>query len=392
MKKLTMLLTLLLTVCLSVSPALADTTLTMLNGGETDWQYEFMDENPDIHLAYAWPETDGYALQSLMMTNEAYDIYHQASGPLYQALKEKGYLLALDDAGPAAQFAAQTYPYLQKLLAHDGQVAAIPIVGEYGETSVMPHVWSYHPEAWAEEGVGELPQTWAELLRRCIDWETQHQDSPYRLFDGRTGRGEMPVMLLQAYVLCYEPMAEDTFTFDTPIFRELMGLLKEYHDVREPRDERPALLESASGYLGEADMTDTVWIAPPVFEEGQSPQIPVDVRLYAINRRTRHPDEAKKLLEAAVSFYDPISLMLMCPGEAREIREGKNVVISQAQAENVAELMRYAMVDTDSVVLSGGNTYNFEELIMQYLDGAIDLEQLIRQINQRADGMFRESR
>jgi len=68
------------------------------------------------------------------------------------------------------------------------------------------------------------------------------------------------------------------------------------------------------------------------------------------------------------------------------------VVISQAQAENIAELMQYAKVDTDSVVLSGGNTYNFEELIMQYLDGAIDLEQLIRQINQRADGMFRESR
>ncbi len=391
MKKITMLLTLLLIVCLSVSHALADTTLTLLNGGESDWQYEFMDENPEIHLEYAWPDIDGYALQSLMMTNDEYDIYHQAAGPLYQALKEKGYLLALDDAGPAAQFVAKAYPYLQQLLTMDEQVVAIPIVGEYGETSVAPGVWRYHPEAWAEEGLGDLPQTWTELLQRCIDWETQHQDSSYRLFDGRTGRGEMPVMLLRAYVLCYEPLAEDTFTFDTPVFRELMTLLKEYHTIREPRDERPALIESSFGYIGEADMTDTVWIAPPVFEEGQSPQLPVDVRLFAINRRTRHPDEAKKLLEAAVSFYDPISLMLMCPGEAREIREGKNVVMTQAQAENIAELMQYAMVDTESVVLSGGNTYNFEELIMQYLDGAIDLEQLIRQIDQRADGMFREN-
>ncbi len=132
MKKLTMLLTLLLTVCLSVSPALADTTLTLLNGGESDWQYEFMDENPEIHLEYAWPDTSGYALQSLMMTNDEYDIYHQAAGPLYQALKEKGYLLALDDAGPAAQFVAKAYPYLQQLLTIDEQVVAIPIVGEYG--------------------------------------------------------------------------------------------------------------------------------------------------------------------------------------------------------------------------------------------------------------------
>lgn len=161
-----------------------------------------------------------------------------------------------------------------------------------------------------------------------------------------------------------------------------MTLLKTYGEMYQPLDARQALIVPYGGYMTE--MGDNVWISPPAFEPGQAAPIPASLQVYAINARTKHPQEAEACVQAAIQALNEPFLLILTTQAAQEIRSGKQVVLPQAHAQRVQELSEQALVNTHSQFLAGDHYYDMETMIQQYLHGTLPLDQLIYQLNQRA--------
>ena len=87
----------------------------------------------------------------------------------------------------------------------DGALYGAPIPSEESLVEcVSLGVWTWNQAAWEEEGLGELPATYEELLEQMIYWEQHCEDSPYRLIEADLGAGGFSAAMFQAYVLQYE--------------------------------------------------------------------------------------------------------------------------------------------------------------------------------------------
>ena len=386
--------TLCLTLCLTLFalPAQAqETTLTILEGGRPLWEDEFKRAHPGVRVKHVSVPAQGDAFKALLMTNEEYDVYELAIGPVYAALRDKGYLLPLTGATQAARFADAAFPYLRDALSQSGNVYAVVCPAEEDESqSVYLDAWSRDDQGWAEENLGEVPTTWARLLDMMIDWAKNREDSAYRLCDAPMEGEGFYVTLFQSYVSQYE-RADAPITFDTPAFREAMTLLKQYAQLAQPLDTRPALLSPFGGALTGARENGMVGMAPPTFEAGQTPVIQADFRVYVVNARTKHPAEALAYVETAARQYDEVSLLLMTPGAAKEIRFGNAVLVTREDAERTLALLHNAKINLSSLFLGGDHHFDMVDMARQYLQGALTLDLLVEKLDSRAALAFREN-
>lgn len=218
-----------------------------------------------------------------------------------------------------------------------------------------------------------------------IDWE-KNGDSAYRLIEADLTPGGFVAGIFQAYVLQYET-EDGAVAFDTPVFRQIMTLLKEFQDLYQPLDDRQALILPYGGYMAEARESGYAWMAPPVFEAGQAASIRAGMNLYAVNARTRHPEEAFAYIETALQAHNEPSLLMMVQQEARDIKSGDQVAIPRAQAEQVQAL---AQINAQSRFLSGDHYYDMEDMTQQYLQGSLPLDKLIAQLDQRVQMVLKE--
>ena len=371
-------LTLFLLYCCSCAQA---TELTIL-GPEAFWEVGFSQAHPELKLNHSASEATGQAYLTLLMTSEDYDAFSLPVGPVYMSLLEKGYLLPLSGTVENHAFADSLQVGFQAVLVKDGALYGAPIPSEESLVEcVSLGVWTWNQAAWEEEGLGELPATYEELLEQMIYWEQHCEDSPYRLIEADLGAGGFSAAMFQAYVLQYET-ADGTIDFDTPVFRKAMTLMKTYGEMYQPLDARQALIVPYGGYMTE--MGDNVWISPPAFEPGQTAPIPASLQVYAINARTQHPQEAEAYVQAAIQALNEPSLLILTTQAPQEIRSGKQVVLTQVQAQRVQKLSEQAQVNTRSQFLAGDHYYDMEAMIQQYLHGTLPLDQLIYQLNQRA--------
>lgn len=227
-------------------------TLNILSENEPSWEYAFMQKHPEIEVRHMDAAAEGQAYLTLLMTDNGCDVYELPIGPLYEALKEKGYLLPIEGSDVMDAFAAQLCGYMKPMFLKDNLIYAAPVPSEEDLVeSISWGMWRYARDLWEEEGLGAFPATYGELLTRMIEWEKNEDDHGYRLFDAELGPGGFASTILQAYVRQYEK-SNEIISFDTPIFREVMLLLKEYQDVYQPLNDCQALISSYCGYLAES--------------------------------------------------------------------------------------------------------------------------------------------
>lgn len=371
--------------CLMFGSAGAEgVTLNILSGNEPYWEYLFTQDHPEIALQHHSVEVDGQAYITLLMTNDEYDVYELPVGPLYTSLKEKGYLLPLEVTDVTSRFTEALYPYLRPSLLKDNRLYGVPVPSEEDMVECVTWgMWAIATELWQEEGLGEIPGTYKELLEQMIDWEQNGGESAYRLIEASLDPSGFATAVFRGYVLYYE-RDNEIISFDTPIFREIMTLLKEYRDIYQPLDSRQSLILPYGSYLCEAGESGYQWMVPPAFEKDQAPCIPANITVYAINARTKHPQEACAYMEAALQSLNAPSLLMLVNQEAKEIKSGDWVAVTQEQAEQVQAYAAYAQMNTQSEFLSGDHYYDMENMLQQYLQGSLPLDNLISKLNQRA--------
>ena len=205
-------LTLFLLYCCSCAQA---TELTIL-GPEAFWEVGFSQAHPELKLNHSVSEATGQAYLTLLMTSEDYDVFSLPVGPVYMSLLEKGYLLPLSGTVENHAFADSLQVGFQAVLVKDGALYGAPIPSEESLVEcVSLGVWTWNQAAWEEEGLGELPATYEELLEQMIYWEQHCEDSPYRLIEKTLSTLIQRPVSFESGLNWFQPCAsfESGFTF-----------------------------------------------------------------------------------------------------------------------------------------------------------------------------------
>ena len=399
----------------------------------------FQQAHPEVEVVLA--QSPGDVVQSMMTQVTTPDIYTlSVSSPEYSAVFGRGYMAELTGSEILSDFAAAVYPAIQEMIQKDGEVYGLPLEA-YGFGDL-----SYSPEAFERLGLTEedVPANWMDffdLLGRLPDY--LENDPDVTVFETYLTVGDLRYMLFSALMdsyMLYISQPENEFSFDTPLFRELMAAF-EAVDF-----EALGVSEEGSGdyvYNAESTMFYTYGssFSPYVtgdvpqmlylgLDEGMQPLVSTDVTVAFVNPFSQNRDLAIEYLECASEQVDAIMRITMMPGENEPVLNpyfeetlesyDEQIASLETQLANAEEVDKQALEATLEEVkgyrddFEKNNQYNASEESIaayrevagymvvstylgmdsetsneyyeqrnQYINGAITLDEFIRNIDQK---------
>ena len=338
-----------------------------------------------------------------------------------------------------SNFAAAVYPAIQEVIQKDGEVYGLPLEA-YGFGDL-----SYSPEAFERLGLPEedVPANWMEffdLLGRLPDY--LENDPDVTVFETYLTVGDLRYILFSALMdsyMLYISQPENEFSFDTPLFRELMAAFEAV--------DFEALGASEEGMEFIYDMGGTMFytygtsFSPYVtgnspkmlylgLDEGMQPLVSTDVTVAFVNPFSQNRDLAIEYLEYASEQVDTIMRITMMPGENEPVLNpyfeetlenydeqiasletqllGAEEVDKQALEATLEEMQGYRddfeknnrynaseesiaayrevagyIVVSTYLGMDSETSNEYYEQRNQYIDGAITLDEFIRNIDQK---------
>lgn len=367
-------ITLLLTLCLLASTALAETSLTIMNGSEYDFLYEYLARHEDVRIFMANPSVFGNAFMNELITNPTYDVYQLTVGRIFVRLMEEGYLLPIEDEA-SLNWLSQTYPGLRDALTYEGKLYGLPVPDSLGGGFMS---WAYDPERLEDAGLTELPATWVELLNMMCDWD---EDSPYRLFSMDSVM-ELTDVIMHAYIMRYDVPGE-VLAFDTPTFRDAMAALKRWQEVKPFTDDRPALLEMRGIFFSDEEGYpdgNLCYIPPVTFLPGEEPIVEPDLlRVWCVSSRTKNPEAVLTLIAEAAEFMPQNIRFETIPGALQPVKDR----MTQETVDQINALLPYLQIDLGSTF--GDHFYELTDEAHRYLDGNMTLDMLVKRLDEMVE-------
>ena len=313
---------------------------------------------------------------------------------------------------------------------------------------------SCNPAALTQLGLTEedVPANWMELFQLLQRLPEMLEEAPeVNVFESYMTQSDARQMLFSALMddyMLYISQPENEFSFDTPLFRELMaafeavdfealGLSEEYED------DLYAIVQDRADTLfyGYGSFDPTVSSEPPMLclalDEGMQPMADTMVMVAFVNPFSPNRDLAIEYLECAAEQVDAIMRIAMMPGENEPVLNSRfeealknydaQIASLEAQLENAEEVDKQALEAELKEMKDSRESYEkdsrytaSEESIAayreaaqymtvgmymgmdsetaseyyaqqnQYLNGAITLDEFIRNIDQKLRMIVRE--
>ena len=362
---------LVLTICMFVTSALAETSLTIMNGSEYDFLYDYLDRHEDVRIFMAHPGVHGTAMVNEMITNPDYDLYQITVGRLFVRMMEEGYLLPIEDEA-SLNWLSQTYPGLRDALTYEDKLYGLPVPDSLGGGFMA---WAYDPERLEDAGLTELPATWIELLNMMCEWD---EDSPYRLFS-MDSIMELTDTIMDGYILRYDVPGE-ALSFDTPIFRDTLAALKRWQEVKPFTDTRPALLETRGIFFSDEEGYpdgNLRYIPSVTFLPGEEPIVEPDLlQVWCVSSRTKNHETALTLIAEAAEYMPQNIQFETIPGALKPVKDR----MTQETVDQINALLPYLRIDLGSTF--GDHFYELTDEVHRYLDGNLTLDMLVKRLDE----------
>lgn len=426
------LLALLLPVC-----ALGEDVVLRVAGlSDTRFFDEFAREHPGVTVSYVdehhWSASS--LISALTLRDATYDVMLLDTSNIDIAeVLDKGFALPMTGSEILDSFAASLYPALQDMVMRDGVICATPVY-------LFCLEGGYNPIAFESLGL-DLPTTYGELAEMINRWPDQPADvlDEYEINMWTLNyRKWFLKMVLNGYMTHMEATGQELH-FDTPLFRELMGLvdtLTTANDVEEERDVN-YLMDTASdtlqqGYAWNCPLLDLAMDGRVIHT--------AYARLAIINPNTEHPEEALRFVERLVMGIDDrvrqtmVDAACMTPVEdpeypqrltdwkreraaletklaesdeadrpdveqelARHERqlewiENARWIISEESIPAFAQVFETLYFPKPDVLGKGDETGNAVSVTLQrrYLEGQLDMEQFIREMESKTQMLLQE--
>ena len=399
----------------------------------------FQQAHPEVEVVLS--QSAGDVAQAMLTQTATPDIYTlYVDSAEYSAVFGRGYMAELTGSEILSDFAAAVYPAIQEMIQKDGEVYGLPLEA-YGFGDL-----SYSPEAFERLGLTEedVPSSWMEffdLLGRLPDY--LENDPDVTVFETYLTVGDLRDILFSALMdsyMLYISQPENEFSFDTPLFRELMAAFEavdfEALGVSEEGTEDYVYnAEDTMFYTYSSSFSPSVMSGSPEMlylglDEGMQPLVSTDVTVAFVNPLSQNRDLAIEYLEYASEQVDTIMRITMMPGENEPVLNpyfeetlenydeqiasletqllGAEEVDKQALEATLEEMQGYRddfeknnrynaseesiaayrevagyMVVSTYLGMDSETSNEYYEQRNQYIDGAITLYEFIRNIDQK---------
>lgn len=379
--------------------------------------------------------------QSMVSDTGAYDVLlMNLSYMPVERLIEKGYCADLSQSADIMEKVSAMYPEMVEPLMVDGKLYGVPV-------GISGTCYGVNMELWESLGLTEddLPTSVPELYDFAANWVWDYgEDHPeISLFDlGSYSNQILYSLLLNDYIAYMQKQGEE-LVFDTPVFRALMEGFSaiDFEEILSVQDQDAdtywtpdALFSTAMsvGYLGYQDERfQPLYLA---LEEGGEPFIGMNLSVLTVNPRTKRMNEALLYVSeyldnldktsANITLFpdhnDPVendsyqsnledmqeSLAKMQQSLENASEENRAEIEQQIQwqeesiadwenyrysvtaeqiadyRENVAPLV-YVIRQNVFLNADASATSEINKLLMQYMEGAVNLDSLVRELDQR---------
>jgi hypothetical protein len=340
--------------------------LRIQNASEQSYK-EFAVKRPDIPVVLKNTAFDSAEMLMQDMAAGSSDLYSIKIDELdYHSLMEKGYTASLSGSGELTDMVREMYPFLQKELFRDKDLAAFPV-------TLTGQTLGYSKKALSELNLTEedLPHTFPELLDFITNWDSKYGvDHPsLALFkDNLYGDSKQMFMgiLIQYYSAYYQKLGEN-LTFDTPLMEKLMSALEaadfsalKTKDVQQAMAGAVTYTYTTSGgadqpatalftmyqeaVLSEYGFMMNDFVPLPLsMDEGLEPIVPAALTVYIVNPFSSNQDLAMAYLEHFAGQRSKVSMAAMSPDynepiisplyETRKAQQEKELSSINAQLE-----------------------------------------------------------
>ena len=417
--------------------------LTIFGEFGSDTHTKFVRNHPEIAVDVSGDYTSDIETltQSMVSDTGAYDVLLMSLSYMpVERLIEKGYCADLSQSPEIMERVSAMYPEVVEPLMADGKLYGVP-VGMSGTC------YGVNMELWESLGLTEedLPTSLPELYDFAANWVWDYgEDHPeISLFDLGSYSSQMLYSLLLNDYIAYMQKQGGELAFDTPAFRRLMEGFSaiDFEEILSVQDQdedtywTPDALFSTSmsvGYLAYRDERfQPLYLA---VEEGGEPFIGMNLSVLTVNPRTKRMDEALLYVSeyldnldktsAYITLFpdhnDPVendyyqtnlesmqeSLAKMQESLENASEENRAEIEQQIQwqEESIAdwENYRYSVTEEQiadyrenvaplvyvirqNVFLNADTsaTSEINKLLMQYMEGAVNLDSLVRELDQR---------
>ena len=286
---------------------------------------EYLTSHPEIEVVPI--QDDAEFIRDALDHSDVIDVYffHTLQSTIYETLRDKGYLLPLDDP-ELIEFTQSLYPELRSIITYNGDVCAIPF-----SMIVQPGMGVYM-DTWEKCGFtkDELPKTWGQLLRFAIEeWQAiADEHEGVGLFDMADNSYSLLTQIGNNYE-AFRASHSYEFGYDTPEFREILELFQQIGRYQEDVDAQEYLF-CCSYYPSVRRYGGNIRALQLSFREKETPCWAAGVLVMAINPGSKHIDEAMELIKYVAQHLDIFDRMDMCPGE-------NEPVIGELYYEGLAE-------------------------------------------------------
>ena len=296
----------------------------------------FAAENPDIAVVQIENQT---ALRAAMLSGDSdFDVLLLNAPGGFADYAGRGYLAEIDSEALRA-WVGGLYPAIRDAVQRDGALFGVPI-------GLSPESWTVDTTIWEEAGLGELPQTYADVFAFIRQWmDEKAQDYPdFAPCDWNiVGVPGAVWEAVRGYVLENETPGEP-FSFDTPAFREAMSaIIDGARLLEEPSDQwSMQVLSSYNQGFGISYNDDQrmMMMLAPAIGEGER-VMTAQLRVLAVSAASEHPQEAARLIEWFASNLSDTTRYQMDPSLMEPIeRENYAARVAQLREEMAAYAAR----------------------------------------------------
>lgn len=405
---------------------------------------KFLADHPDLALDFV--DSNMYSIESISTTlasGDAPDIFVFGTYGNIGALIEKGYAADLSGSAELMAAADKLYPQIKDAIIYDGKLYGYPRWFSMG-------LWSYAPKAFEEVGLGDFPETMAEFMDLVVLWERDYQEDypEKKLIDFYDDPKTMLFSLILQQYVAFATKPDEPISFNTPEFRAVMekldSLPMEFETDDDDNYARAMTVEYVEpmietyGYLeGYYNEYPKMLMLPPKLSADSEPFAAADMDMYVVNPNSEMIDLAieyivfmtenmqnstryaispelnepvensyyQRNIEQMQEYYDELKAKEVDPSEQREheaqLEEYEKYMedeeryrweISAESIERYRELAPYIKVQTSYELYNGESGEELQKIIMRYRDGQLSVDQMIREMDQKSQMIFLETR
>lgn len=416
----------------------ADVTYLYIEGSNTNAiDQRFEAEHPNVVIRYVSSDTyEGMTIYEAILSHlVTIDVCYADNTSAAEAFLNKGYALDLSQFPSLKNMADAMYEPIRSFAYVNDALVMIPC------DIRLNYVMEYREAALAEAGLtaDDVPQTFTALLEMMIDWSREYGDKPEVvpiLFDESPHR-ELLLYALNAYITSYKKAGEE-LAFNTEEFRTLLDQVQEAVQVSfvQTADYNPARLFMQVGRTVPGIHTITFPL-----RENETPRFNGNVSGWMIYSGSQHAELAAEYIAYRMSLLSDAENILLYDGqyepverddfqEQKESWEQRRSLLEQQLSvetdevtkhdledqiqkvteniENPSDTLRYAITAAEisfyqqDVIPNMGITYQnqitessftgawAQTLVQQYVNGVINKEAFIRELDQRVQMMRME--